>query len=393
MDQREGRTIVRSMLAVVLRPHKASETASSSAQQLQHSRHPVFAGGSGAGPALDRPQSTVLLVRIGIYLDLRNPPPWRRPWPDLYARGLELAERTERLGGDSIWLTEHHFFEDGYLAQPMTFAAAIAARTSRVRIGTAVLLAPLRPAVQIAEDAAVVDLVSNGRLDLGLGAGYRPPEFVAFGADLQTRFRATEARAVEIRRLLDGGELVPGTVQRPLPLWIGYGSAAGARRVGRLGEGLLIIERNLLAPYVEGLTAGGHDPSTARMAGLVNTVLVDDPDEAWPRIKPHFEYQWNSYRRYSVEGTGKPEPRWLDGDRLRGSHVGPAAQFHLLTVDDAVGLVQEAVEGLPVTDAFFWASIAGMPDDLVDRHLELLLTELRPRLAERAGRAAGATRG
>ena len=112
---------------------------------------------------------------VGIYLDGRNPPQWARPWPEHYARTLELVERAEALGAASVWLSEHHFFEDGYLPQPLTFAAAIAARTSTIRIGTAVLLAALRAPAQLAEEAAVVDILSNGRLDLGVGLGYRVP--------------------------------------------------------------------------------------------------------------------------------------------------------------------------------------------------------------------------
>src|SRR5580658_9561087 len=117
---------------------------------------------------------------LGIYLDLRNPPGWRRPWASHYARSLEVVEEAERLGAATVWLSEHHFFEDGYLPQPLTFAAAIAARTSRIRIGTAVLLAPLRLPLQLAEEAAVVDVLSGGRLDLGVGVGYRVPEYEGF---------------------------------------------------------------------------------------------------------------------------------------------------------------------------------------------------------------------
>jgi len=109
-------------------------------------------------------------VKVGVYADLRNPPAWRRPWAEHYARTLDRIAGAERLGIDSAWVTEHHFFEDGYLPQPLTLAAAIAARTSRIRIGTAVMLAPLRAPIQIAEEAAVVELVSDGRLELGLGA-------------------------------------------------------------------------------------------------------------------------------------------------------------------------------------------------------------------------------
>ena len=116
-------------------------------------------------------------MRVGLYYDLRNPPPWSRDWAAFYAGVLENIERAEQQGIGSIWVTEHHSFEDGYIGQPLQFCAAIASRTSRVRIGTAVLLAPLHPAIDIAEQSAMVDILSNGRLELGIGAGYRVPEF------------------------------------------------------------------------------------------------------------------------------------------------------------------------------------------------------------------------
>src|SRR5271154_6108597 len=119
-------------------------------------------------------------MRVGLYFDLRNPPMWAQDAARLYGFTLEMCEEAERLGASSVWLSEHHFFEDGYLPQPLTFAAAIAARTSRIHIGTAILLLALRPAIQIAEEAAIVDILSNGRLELGVGVGYRVPEFEGF---------------------------------------------------------------------------------------------------------------------------------------------------------------------------------------------------------------------
>ncbi len=130
-------------------------------------------------------------MKLGLYFDLRDPPPWRRGWGAVYARALETAEQADADGIASLWLSEHHFFEDGYLPQPLVFAAALAARTKRARIGTAVLIAPLRSAVEIAEEAAVADVVSGGRLELGLGSGYRLPEFDAFGALPERALRAT----------------------------------------------------------------------------------------------------------------------------------------------------------------------------------------------------------
>src|SRR5581483_11545102 len=245
-------------------------------------------------------------VRVGIYLDLRNPPQWRRPWAAHYARSLELCEEADRLGAGSVWLSEHHVFEDGYLPQPLTFAAAVAARTSRVRIGTAVLLAALRHPVQIVEEATVVDLVSDGRLDLGIGAGYRVPEYAAFGYDVRDRYRLVEERIREVIRLWREHAVTPPPVQDPVPLWGGFQGPRGARLAGRLGTGLLTLDRTLFDPYVAGLLEGGFPADAARMAGMFNLVLADDPEAAWPRIAPHLSYQWDSYNRYMVEGTGRP---------------------------------------------------------------------------------------
>jgi alkanesulfonate monooxygenase SsuD/methylene tetrahydromethanopterin reductase-like flavin-dependent oxidoreductase (luciferase family) len=318
-------------------------------------------------------------VRIGIYLDLRNPPEWRRPWVDHYRQSLELVEEADRLGCDSVWFSEHHFFEDGYLSQPLTFAAAAAARTTRARIGTAVLVAPLRPAVQIAEDAAIVDLISEGRLELGLGAGYRIPEFAAYGADASQRISTTEARVREVRRLLDGDEMTPPPVQSSVPIWVGYGSPKGARRAGLVGEGLLSIDPRLAEPYLAGWAEAGHPPAQARMAGLVNVVVADDPERAWDRLVPHFTYQLASYGRYAVEGTGFEPPPVPELQRVvpPPSDLGVFPSIAVLSPDETVALLRRRAEEMPVVDAFFWASFAGMPDDLTQRHVELLSTVVR----------------
>src|SRR5713101_777560 len=112
-------------------------------------------------------------VKFGYQFDFRNPPSSARSFETLYADTLKQASLAEELGFDSIWLTEHHFTDDGYLPSMMPMAAAIAARTHRVSIGTYVLLAPFQHPLKLAEDAAVVDVISGGRLRLGIGQGYR----------------------------------------------------------------------------------------------------------------------------------------------------------------------------------------------------------------------------
>ncbi len=322
-------------------------------------------------------------MRIGVYLDLRNPPEWRRPWPEFYRQSLEMAVRAEEWGADSVWLSEHHFFEDGYLPQPLTFAAAVAVRTRRIRIGTAVLLAPLRSAPQIAEEAAVVDQISGGRLDLGLGAGYVGDEFAAYGADPSKRYTTTDQRVREVRELLDGGVVTPPPAQRPFPIWLGYNGPRGARRAGRLGCGLLSINPASLEPYTEGLTEAGHDPAVARMAGVVNMVVADDPDEAYERILPHLAWQLNTYREAGASGTGRvPSPLTVDKLRERRSTMGVISPLEVLTPADAIEHLSGLAEGIPMVEAYCWASIAGMPDDLAHRHVELLCTEVREGAAD-----------
>ena len=98
----------------------------------------------------------------------------------------------DRAGIGAIWVTEHHGFADGYLPAPLTFCAAIAARTHQARIGTAVVVSPLIPPAALAEQAAVVDILSDGRLELGLGAGWREAEFASFGADYARRYEALD---------------------------------------------------------------------------------------------------------------------------------------------------------------------------------------------------------
>jgi alkanesulfonate monooxygenase SsuD/methylene tetrahydromethanopterin reductase-like flavin-dependent oxidoreductase (luciferase family) len=320
-------------------------------------------------------------LKIGIYLDLRNPAPWHQDWSRLYASTLELCEEAERLGAASIWTSEHHLFNDGYLPQPLTFAAAIAARTVTARIGTAILIAPLRPAIAIAEEAAVVDLVSGGRLDLGLGAGYRVPEFEAYDADMSVRYATTDRRVRELRQIWADGAVTPPPVQARVPIWMGYNGPRGARRAGRLGEGLLSVDPALLAPYVQGLEDGGHEASCARMAGSVDAFFTDDPERDWPIVAPRLAYQWDSYRRNMVEGTDQPVPRPIDPDHWRSRGFAGTGSFLFGPPEEAANAIRNRLAGMPVDTIYFWASLAGLPTDLAVKHLELIFTRLVPALA------------
>lgn len=320
-------------------------------------------------------------MKLGLFFDLRNPEPWALPWPDVYARNLELVEGAEQGGLGSVWFTEHHLFADGYLPQPLTFLAAVAARTRTITIGTAVLLAALRPAPLVAEEVAVVDQISGGRLQLGIGAGYSPREYDLYDRDLSKRYGLTDAAVAEIRRLLDDGVVTPPAAQRPFPIWLGYQGPQGARRAGRLGVGLLSLDQRLLEPYREGLVEGGHDPASARTGGMLDIVVADDPEQALARILPHHLHQANTYAECAVAGTGT-EPRVLTAEKVMGRSTAPGQVpgLRVMTPPDAVAAIREATAGAPVEHVYLWASVAGMPGDVVDRHVELLCTEVAPAL-------------
>jgi alkanesulfonate monooxygenase SsuD/methylene tetrahydromethanopterin reductase-like flavin-dependent oxidoreductase (luciferase family) len=136
-------------------------------------------------------------MRFGLWHDFRNPASSGRASSVLYGETLDQVVYAEELGFDDIWLSEHHFIDDGYLPSCLPVAAVIAARTHRVTIGTNVLLTPFHHPIRLAEDCAVVDIISNGRFILGAAVGYRLEEFATFGIDRRRRGSITE-EAVEV---------------------------------------------------------------------------------------------------------------------------------------------------------------------------------------------------
>jgi alkanesulfonate monooxygenase SsuD/methylene tetrahydromethanopterin reductase-like flavin-dependent oxidoreductase (luciferase family) len=311
---------------------------------------------------------------------MRNPPEWRRDWTSHYGRWLERIEEAERLGAEMVWLTEHHFFDDGYLPQCWTMAAAIAARTSSIRIGTAVALLPLHTAVETAEQVAIADIISGGRIEPGFGVGYRKPEYQAFEGDFKKRYAVFAERIREMRRLWGeepGAErtITPPPIQSPMPMWGGFGGPMGARTAGRLGLGLQSIDAGLLDEYLTALDSAGHDRSKARMAGQVEFFVSDDPERAWAEIGEHVIYRWSSYNRYMFEGTRREAdpPSHFDTDAIRD-------RFLIGTPEQVAEEIRRRTDGLPVTDIYSWSDYPGISDELIERHLELTFTRVAPLL-------------
>lgn len=163
---------------------------------------------------------------------------------------LRECERAEAAGFDSVWLGEHHNNPILHPA-PLIGLAAVASRTRRIRLGTGVLLLPLYHPMMVAEEGAMVDMISGGRLILGIGAGYAPEEFAAFGYSLKERGSRLEESAALLHRLwternvthrgkhfqLENATVAPRPVQRPRPpIWFGAWAEAALRRAARLGD-------------------------------------------------------------------------------------------------------------------------------------------------------------
>ena len=162
-------------------------------------------------------------------------------------------------GFDDVWLSEHHFIEDGYLPSILLVAAAIAARTSRIRIVSGVLLVPFHNPMRLAEDIATVDLISGGRFELGAGLGFKREEFEGFGVPFKERGVRTNQSLELIRRALVGEtvtfkseffdfhniKVTPEPIQKPHPsIWLGGFTPAALRRAVRFGDGFTVPEAN-----------------------------------------------------------------------------------------------------------------------------------------------------
>jgi len=192
-------------------------------------------------------------MKFGLLFLLQDPPRGEN-LPRLYDEVFEQAELAEHLGFDAFFVPEHHQLPDGYIPAPLTFAAALAARTKRAEIGTGIMQLPLVHPLLVAEQGAVIDILSKGRFILGAGLGLVQKEFDAFGIPLsEAASRFTEA--IEILKQAWTGEtfshhgrhfqftdvaITPRPVRRPRPpIWIGAMSEISLKRAGQIGDGWL----------------------------------------------------------------------------------------------------------------------------------------------------------
>jgi alkanesulfonate monooxygenase SsuD/methylene tetrahydromethanopterin reductase-like flavin-dependent oxidoreductase (luciferase family) len=335
----------------------------------------------------------VLPLRLGVALDFRNPAGSGIPNAELYARVLAQAELVDALGYDLIWLTEHHFVEDGYLPSFAAAAGAIAARTRRVRISSDIVLLPFQHPLRLAEDLAVLDNLSGGRMELGVGMGYAPHEFRAFGIPRAQRVSRTE-EAIEVLRLAWRGDPFDfegkrfrfhGACVRPRPvqpggppLWVAAMSEAGALRAARFDAHLLPQgdARLVLEPWRAALRASGRDPALRRVGIIRPWLVTDDATRDWPPIREAERYRARIYASWlreagdattlavSPEEGGAPIPQtWIVGD-----------------ADHCERELRAFVEAYGLTDVVTWGHVPGLPPEALRPSLERFAERVLPRL-------------
>ena len=308
---------------------------------------------------------------------------------DMYQAALDMAEWADTAGGClSVLFSEHHASPDGYLPAPLLMAAAVAARTRRVPIQVAALIATLRNPVQTAEELAVLDILSGGRLSVVLGVGYRQEEFDLFGVPMDERAARLEA-AVDVFRRAWAGQPVAGpgggegSRVTPLPLTpggplllVGGGTKAAVRRAARLGLGMM-TERggDLEQLYRDECAAHGRQPGLFFSGGdhTLTAAFVDpDPDAAWDRIGPYLLRDARAYADWNI-GAAKPLPGTVV-DVATVDDVRAAGRYRIMTPDQAVAYIRTS------GPLMLHPLCGGTPPDLGWPTLRLVQEEVLPQL-------------
>jgi alkanesulfonate monooxygenase SsuD/methylene tetrahydromethanopterin reductase-like flavin-dependent oxidoreductase (luciferase family) len=226
---------------------------------------------------------------------------------------LDQTVRADELGYDSVWFAEHHFSEYGILTTPQMLLAVAAARTKQIRLGVSIVTLPFKNPIQVAEDYALLDVLSNGRLNLGLGSGYLPHEFAGFnveGKDKALRFNDSLAvieKAWKGETFSHQGDYYEFTdvklevlpKQKEVPIWIGTLTHNGANHVGKMGYNIMGIPyvacnsiselKDIVDSYKEQYLASGHDADKIKVPLALHTYVAETTEEAEAVAKPHLD--------------------------------------------------------------------------------------------------------
>jgi alkanesulfonate monooxygenase SsuD/methylene tetrahydromethanopterin reductase-like flavin-dependent oxidoreductase (luciferase family) len=329
------------------------------------------------------------MTTFGLRFDFRNPSFNQTSMADRYQAALDMAEWADRLDFAILLLSEHHGSDDGYLPSPITMAAAMAARTSRLRIQIAALVAPFYDALRLAEDISVLDNLSAGRVEIVIGSGYVDSEFDMFGKNRSQRVQALTETVETLRKAFSGepfdfrGRTVTITPP-PLqpggpPILLGGTSEAAARRAARLGDGFVPTSAALWDVYRKELAAlGKSDPGPQSRGGPTFIHLAEDPTGAWDRILPHALHEVNAYGRWlATAGIGSAggyvpvtDPQMLIA----------SGQYRVITPIELVEQLKADRSGFLVLHPL----MGGIPPELGWESLRLFENDVLPRLADNA---------
>ena len=326
---------------------------------------------------------------VSIYMDFRARP-GQPPGPADYEDGIGLVRAAERLGFRHVWTTEQHGVDDGYLPAQLPMLAALARETSTIRLGTAVILLPLAHPRHVVEEACVVDVLSHGRLTLGLGAGNYPGEFRAFGVDLGDRARLMDEGAAFVKAGLSGGRLPDGgwvnvpPVQRPIPLVLGGLTRPPVERAARLADGhfaysYLDPERELPRIYERTIMPAmhRHGRSANDFRLVFATTLWASPNAAreWTEVVgPAFAYQQRRYQEWEEDAPSA-------GGYAFSSDLDDLRRRMLIDSPERVAERLLALRATyPFDEVVFWPRLPGVPVEMASDHLAAVAATVIPAL-------------
>jgi alkanesulfonate monooxygenase SsuD/methylene tetrahydromethanopterin reductase-like flavin-dependent oxidoreductase (luciferase family) len=342
-----------------------------------------------------------LKVGIGLFTG-QIPKGVDRTYTEEYQEAVELVELAEEEGFDAAWVSEHHFSEDGYLPSLLPLLAAFAGATERVELGTGLVLAPFHNPIRLAEDFAVVDQLSGGRLICGLGIGWREEEFREFGISMKSRVRRIE-EITSILRLAwneerfnfsgrhynyEGVSVTPKPARVPT-IFIGGFVDDAIRRAGRIGDGYISSRANpervadaFRMAAEERAKAGHEGPPAAGL--LINVFASPDPERDWPMVRDGIGHQLGVYSgwRAGTNVPGQPlEVMPPDEDTIRKTTAfGTPEQ-----VVDFLRPFAETLGGFPESHMVCRIHYPGMTYEQAAPGVELFARQVIPRLREIAG--------
>jgi probable F420-dependent oxidoreductase len=337
-----------------------------------------------------------LKIGVGLFTG-QIPAASGRNFEQEYSEYLDLVRTVEDAGLDAAWVSEHHFSEDGYLPSLVPMLAAFAAVTKRIELGTGVVLAPFHDPIRLAEDFAVVDQLSGGRVICGLGIGWRDEEFRAFDIDVKTRVRRTSEIVEILRRSwtedrfdfdgrhysYEGISVTPKPARVP-PILLGGFVDDAIRRAGRIGDGYISSRaqidrvREAFEMAAEERVKSGREG--APIVGILqNAFVTEDPDRDWPMVRDGIGHQLGVYAgwREGTDVAGKPlQVKPPDDETIRRTTAyGTPAE-----VVDYLTPLAEVLGTYPEAHLVLRLHYPGMAAAPAARAIELLASDVAPAL-------------